>query len=107
MEINQEVIKKIKFFIVKKNAKDLSANMPSQGKHVFEADYDLAVNENVSDLVFVVSVKTFYGSSRIEDKKYGIYAFDKNTGEEVKDFEKTDKCYFNFFNDLTVIENIL
>jgi len=107
MEINQEVIKKIKVFIAKKNIKDLTATMPSQGKHVFEADYDLAVNEKVNDLVFVVSVKTFYGSSRIEDKRYGIYAFDINTGEEVKNFENTDKCYFNFFNDLTVIENIL
>lgn len=107
MEINQEVIKKIKVFVIKKNLKDLSSPMSNQGKHVYESEYDLAVNERVNDLVFVVSVRVFYVSSRIEDKRYGIYAFDKNTGEEVKNFEDTDKCYFNFFNDLTVIENIL
>lgn len=108
MEINQEVIKKIKHYIVKKNVKDsLYADMPSQGKHFFEAEYDLAINEKVKDMIFVVSVKTFYGNGRIEDKKYGIYAFDKNTGEEVKNFEETNSCYLGFFNDLTVIENIL
>ena len=108
MEISQEVVKKIKHFIVKKNLKDrMNDNMPSQGKHVFEAEYDLAINPKIDDMAFVVSVKTFYGSSRIEDKKYGIYAFDKKTGEQVKDFEETNSCYLGFFNDLTVIENIL
>ena len=108
MEISQEVIKKIKHYIVKKNIKDrMYDNMPSQGKHVFEAEYDLATNEKINNMVFVVSVKTYYGSSRIEDKKYGIYAFDKNTGEQVKDFEETNSCYLGFFNVLTVIVNIL
>ena len=107
MEIKQEVKDAIYHFVQKKNIGEIREPMPHKGMVQSEIKYELATNPKSPKYLFVVSEKyTFYNGS-IQDKRWGIYAFDKETGSLVTDFEEKGGCYYGFFNDLDFIERIL
>ena len=48
-----------------------------------------------------------YKGHSLDDKIYGIYAFDVKTGAEIKNFKNSSDCYFGMIKDLRVIDEIL
>jgi hypothetical protein len=107
MEIKQEVKDKIYNFVHKKNIGEISEPMPNKGVVITEIKYELASNPSIPKYLFVVSEKyTFYNGS-IQDKRWGVYAFDKETGDLVPDFEEKEGCQYGFFNELDFIERII
>ncbi len=107
MEINKQVKDSIFDFIVQRNLKNSSEELRSKGKFTIESQYELAINPKIKKYVFVVSEKIVYHNHSIEDKRYGVYAFDVKKGNYIKDFEEKGGCYIGFFNDLKIVEKII
>lgn len=107
MEIKKEAKEKIVEFIQKKNIGEIIEPMPNRGFNYAEIKYELASNPKLPNYIFVVSEKYTFDNGSIHDKRWGLYAFDKETGEYVKDFEEKGGCHFGFFNELDFIERIL
>lgn len=106
MNICAEVKEKIVNFIIEKNLKQSLDSLPNKGNYSVEFQYELAENNKAEKYIFVVSQKMTYHNHSVSDKRYGLYAFDKKTGNQIVDFEKTG-CYVGFFNDLKIVEEII
>lgn len=107
MQISENLKEAVKDFVASKSLKQMQSSMPSKGLVKVEYRFNLCYNPKVLDKVFVVSEIMKYQSQSLSDKKYGIYAFDINSGQEIKNFGDSDDCYFGIVNDLRVIERIL
>ncbi len=107
MEIRKEVKDTIFDYIVRKSLKESLQEIPDKGAYDVEYEYELATNDKFNKYVFVVSKKISYKSHSLDEKGYNLYAFDVKSGKIVSDFEQKNGCYFGFFNDLKVIEQII
>ena len=107
MEINKEVKAKIFDYILQKNLTQTLSSLPEKGSYFIESAYELALNDKNDKYYFVVSRKIMYHNYSISDRRFGIYAFDKNSGELAKDFDEKNGCYLGFFKDLKIVETII
>ena len=107
MELKEEVKDAIINYIQKKNINEIIEPMPNRGYSYSEMRYEIAYNESLPNYIFVVSEKYTFHNGSISDKRWGIYAFDKETGNLIKDFEEKGGCYVGFFNELQFVEKIL
>lgn len=89
------------------NFKNIHQQFPKAGNSFIEANFKLGLNEKSDKYAFVVSEKITYYNGSMKDRRYQIYAFDKTTGELVPDFEKDGGCYYGFFNDLKIVQDIV
>jgi hypothetical protein len=106
MELTREAIAKIKSFVRQKDLKESLVPIPNIGEFQVEHSYDIMENKKVDDHIFVVSIIMKYENGSLRDKRYGLYAFDKN-GNFVPDYEEKNGCYYGFFNDLKLIETVI
>jgi len=107
MEIKKEIRDKIIDYILDKNLQESLKPLPEKGTYKVESNYELGVNDKIKNYVFVVSQVLTYHNYSISDKRYGLYAFDVNTGELSPDFESKQGCYVGFFNDLQILASIV
>lgn len=106
MNISKEVKEKIRDFVIEKNLKQSLDSLPNKGSYSIEFQYELAENKKVEKYIFVVSQKLTYHDHSVSDKRYGLYVFERESGNQVTDFEKNG-CYVGFFNDLKIVEEII
>ena len=106
MDISAEIKEKIRDFVIEKNLKQSLDSLPNKGNYAVEFQYELAENKKAEKYIFVVSQKLTYHNHSVSDKRYGLYAFDRETGNQITDFEKKG-CYVGFFNDLKIVEEII
>jgi len=106
MDISAEIKEKIRDFVIEKNLKQSLDSLPNKGNYAVEFQYELAENKKAEKYIFVVSQKLTYHNHSVSDKRYGLYAFDRKTGNQIADFEKNG-CYVGFFNDLKIVEEII
>ena len=101
MEIKAEVKEKIRAYIVAKNLEQTTKELPEKGTYFIEYNYELAENDKFEHL-FVVAIMLKYHNYSISEKVYSLYAFDRNSGNQITDFEKKGGCYVGFFQDLKI-----
>ena len=106
MDISAEIKEKIRDFVIEKNLKQSLDSLPNKGNYAVEFQYELAENKKAEKYIFVVSQKLTYHNHSVSDKRYGLYAFDRKTGNQIADFEKNG-CYVGFFNDLKIVVEII
>ena len=98
---------KIKQFVIDKNLKETLRELPKHGNYYVENEYKLSSNPKLPEMLFVISKRISFHNHSIADKRYCVYAFDKNTGELSKDFEGNGKCYEGFYNESVFIKDII
>lgn len=106
-KISEAVEHKIIQHIRELNFKNIRQQFPKAGNSFIEANFKLGMNEKSDKYAFVVSEKFTYYNGSQKDRRYQIYAFDKTTGDLVPDFEKNGGCYYGFFNDLKIVQDIV
>ena len=107
IEISEQVKESIEDFVLEKNMEESLKELPGAGIYNVESQYQFATNDKFKNNIFVVSQIIEFKGKSISDKRFGIYAFDANTGEQITSFEKDGKCYYGFFEDLKIIERII
>jgi hypothetical protein len=107
MEISEKVKSKIIDYAVDMNAKNIHNQLPKSGRHTLEFDFKLGLNDKTDKYAFVVYEKYSYYNGSLKERKYQILAFDINTGDLIPDFEKSGGCYYGFFNDLKIVQDIV
>jgi hypothetical protein len=105
MEAN--VLDKIVNFVLERNVKNNLQEMPNRGNSLVELDFKIANNPKCPGKVFVVYDKIKYYNGSMKERGYGLLAFDEKTGDIIPDFEKSGGCYFGFFDDAKIINNIV
>lgn len=105
--MNKEARENILEFIIKKNFDETLKELPEKGRYSVECDYQLATNDKYPKHIFVVSTKMKYYNHSLDEKKYGLYAFNSDNGHYEPNFEDEQGYYNGFFTDLNVIERII
>jgi len=98
---------KIVDYILQLNLKNIHQQLPKSGNSSVEMNYRLGVNEKSNKYAFVISEKISYYNGSMKDRRYKLYAFDINSGELIPNFENGGECYYGFFNDLKIVEDII
>jgi len=107
MKISEKLKDAVEDFVAAKSLKQIQTPIPNKGLYCIEYRYNLCYNPKVTDKVFLISEIMKYQGHSLNDKVYGIYAFDVKTGAELKNFNNSSECYFGMIKDLHVIEEIL
>jgi hypothetical protein len=100
-------LEKIKDFIFQKNLSENMQEIPEHGRYTINMGYDLATNSKYPDMIFVLYKSYSYKNHSILNLRWCVHAFDVNTGEEIKGFEKSNKCYDGFYNESQLVQELI
>jgi hypothetical protein len=103
MNIDTKVENTIVGFISEKNMAECLNPIPPNGRFSVECEYDMTYHPNVSDKVFVRSLKIEYMNHSMDGKTLKIYAFNAKNGKYLGE-HKSDSI---FANKLVLIKPIV
>jgi hypothetical protein len=103
MNIESKAQSNIVGYISEKNIMECLKPFPKSGEFSVELEYDLAFHKNVSDKVYVRSVKITYVNNSMDGRTYKVYAFDAKSGKYLGE----EKVNAKFVNELIVIKPIV